>query len=200
MDLKKLSIDDIKKLFDTFGGVWGEVNLFGIRNDAEQAKDLFNDVIGVAAGDFFKLYQGTTDPGAWWTENPVTAAGVTGAAHLCEGYHKNAWQVGVHAKGSLFAHQALVQTGNAVKIWRDKDKDYEKDAGDPVQTGYFGINIHRAGLDDPYRIGRYSAGCQVVRNHAEFLELMKIVKASEAYRDRGGQAKFSYLLINTKSL
>lgn len=200
MDIKKLTIDAVKKIFEDGGGEWGEVNLFGLRNEADQQSDLFNDFIGVCAGDAVRIYAGTTDPGAWWTKNPITAAGATGAAHLCEGFHKNAWRVGVHAQGTPFAHEALVQTGYKVKIWRDVDKDYEMGEKDLVQEGYFGINIHRAGLNDPTKIGKYSAGCQVVRHHKDFEELLEIVKASETFKKNKAGARFSYLLLNIKSL
>lgn len=200
MDIKKLTIDAVKKIFEDGGGEWGGVNLFGLRNEADQQSDLFNDFIGVCTGDVVRIYAGTTDPGAWWTKNPITAAGATGAAHLCEGFHKNAWRVGVHAQGTLFAHEALVQTGYKVKIWRDVDKDYEMGEKDLVQEGYFGINIHRAGLDDPTKIGKYSAGCQVVRHHKDFEELLEIVKASETFKKNKTGARFSYLLLNIKSL
>lgn len=200
MDIKKLTIDAVKKIFEDGGGEWGEVNLFGLRNEADQQSDLFNDFIGVCAGDAVRIYAGTTDPGAWWTKNPITAAGATGAAHLCEGFHKNAWRVGVHAQGTPFAHEALVQIGNKVRIWRDVDKDYEMGEKDLVQEGYFGINIHRAGLNDPNKIGKYSAGCQVVRYHKDFEELLEIVKASETFKKNKTGARFSYLLLNIKSL
>jgi len=200
INIKKLTIDATKKIFEDGGGEWGEVNLFGLRNEIDQQSDLFNDFIGICSGDIIRVYAGTTDPGAWWTRNPITAAGTTGAAHLCEGFHKNAWRVGTHATGTPFAHEALVQTGNKVKIWRDVNKDYEKSDRDPVQEGYYGINIHRAGLDDPMKIGKYSAGCQVVQNHKEFEELIGIVKASENYKKNKAAARFSYLLINIKSL
>lgn len=200
MDIKKLTIDAVKSIFEDAGGEWGDVNLFGLRNEASQESDLFNDFIGICSGDIIKVYSGTTDPGAWWTLHPVTASGVTGAAHLCEGFHKNAWRVGVHAQGTPFAHEALVQTGNKVRIWRDLKNNFTHDDGDPEQSGYFGINIHRAGLDDPTKIGKYSAGCQVVRHHKDFDELMGIIKASENFKKNKAGARFSYLLLNIKSL
>jgi len=200
MDIKKLTIDAVKKIFEDGGGEWGEVNLFGLRNEADQQADLFNDFIGICSGDIIKVYAGTTDPGAWWTLHPVTASGATGAAHLCEGFHKNAWRVGIHAQGTPFAHEALVQTGNKVRIWRDLKSNFTRDDSDPEQSGYFGINIHRAGLDDPNKIGKYSAGCQVVRHHKDFDELLEIVKASETFKKNKTGARFSYLLLNIKSL
>lgn len=200
MDIKSITISAIKKIFEDCGGEWGETNIFGVRNELNQESDLFNDSIGICQGEIIKVYSGTTDPGAWWTLHPVTAEGYTGAAHLCEGFHKSSWKVGIHARGTAFAHEALIQTGNKVKIWRDLKKDYTKDATDPIQNGYFGINIHRAGLDDPMKIGKYSAGCQVVQHHKDFEEMMSIIKDSENYKKNKSSARFSYLLINIKDL
>ncbi len=166
MDIKKLTVDAVKNIFVDCGGEWAEVNLFGLRNEIDQKSDLFNDYIGICSGDIIRIYEGTTDPGAWWTLHPVTVEGVTGAAHLCEGFHKNSWRVGIHAQGTPFAHEALVQTGNKVRIWRDTNNDFSDD-GEPEQSGYYGINIHRAGLDDPNKIWKYSAGCQVIKNHKD---------------------------------
>jgi hypothetical protein len=196
----KLTLKELKEIYAEFETPWGEVNIFGIRDEDNQGKDLFNDIIGIATDETIKLYTGTTDPGAWWTRNPVTAAGVTGAAHLCEGFHREAWRVGIHSSKTPFAHEALVQTGNSVKVWRDVNKDFVRQGNEPVQSGYFGINIHRAGIDDPKYIGKYSAGCQVIQDHKQFLEFMAIVKATENYKRNRASARFSYFIINKNSL
>ena len=196
-----MNVEEIKKLYQKFSGKWEEVNIFGIRNDYDDKSDLFNDQIGIATEKEVHIYQGTTDPGMWWTLHPVTYQGVTGAAHVVEGFHPHIWRVGTHASGTAFSHQALIQTGNSIKFWRDVDKDmvYDK-KDDPIQVGYVGINCHRAGLDDPMNIGKYGAGCQVVRNHEEFKILMGIVLASESYKKEKEFARFSYLLMNKKNL
>lgn len=195
-----MNITDLKSLYKKFGGDWGEVNIFGIRNEYDDKSDLFNDQIGIATDDVLMLFSGTTDPGLWWTSHPASYQGVTGAAHLVEGFHPHIWRVGTHASGTPFAHQALIQTGNKVKFWRDVDKDQIRDSADPVQEGYVGINLHRAGMNDPRTIGRYSAGCQVVMKHMEFASLLSVVLKSDAYRKEREFARFSYLLMNIKNI
>lgn len=89
-----------------------EINIFGIRDEANQSLDVFNDVIGIYKRGWVagKIFQATTDPGRYYTLNKQG-----GAAHLCEGFWKNIWMVGIHAAGTNFAHEALVQRGNKVR-------------------------------------------------------------------------------------
>lgn len=188
------NVEIFKSVFEKFGGIWEDINILGIRDDTLQEKDSFNDMLAICDNNIVRIYQATTDPGSWFTKNPLTAAGMTGCAHLCEGFHKGAWMVGKHAVGTNFEHEALVQIGNIVKIWRDKDSDYEQDNTDPCQSGYFGINIHRAGKDNPTEIGRYSAGCQVIRNYDDFQEFMSIIKSVNNWKEK----TYSYLLLNKK--
>lgn len=194
-----VNIRDAKKLYDKFGGTWGEINIFGIRNEENAEKDQFNDLICIATDDLIHQYQGTTDPSVYWTKNPMTAEGFTGAAHVCEGWHQNIWRVGIHAKGTNFAHEALIQTGNKIRIWRDVDKDFTEDEGEPIQSGYYGINCHRASSQLTEVIGYYSAGCQVIQRIGDFLEFMGIIKGSDVYL-ANPQARFSYLLVNKNQM
>jgi hypothetical protein len=195
-----MTIEQLKKIYKSINAKWDEVNIFGIRNPDSPELDQFNDMIGIATEENVKIFRGTTDPGIYWTINPITAAGLTGAAHVCEGFHPYIWRVGIHAQGTNFAHQALVQTGNKIKIWRDINKDFRPE-DEPTQVGYFGINLHRASSNtDAETIGRYSAGCQVIQHADDFTELLNLVKASDTYQKHGASARFSYLLINKNDL
>jgi hypothetical protein len=159
------------------------INVFGIRNDEHMEDDLYNDHIGILtdSGDFY-LFKGSTDPGVHYTENPLNS---NGCAHLIEGYYKNAYIVGKH-KG----YEALVQQGNKVQVWRDRDKDF-KDNDGIKQWGYFGINIHYGNDKDFIRYS--SAGCQIIQYKKDFDEFMDIIRSSR-------QKHFSYLLLNKNEL
>jgi len=152
----------------------GYINVLGIRGyqngrATEDAPDRYNDTIAVlwrdGSGRHVREYEATVDPGAYWTENPMKPEGV---AHLVDGQYL--YQSGRH-KG----RPALVQAG-PVTVWRDRNQDDDRDPGEKVETGNFGINIHDGGSDA--RVGRYSAGCQVVRGGGagaawqEFLSLV----------------------------
>lgn len=113
-------------------------------------------------------WEATCEPGKRYTVR--TLPGVDGAARIKFGQYR-AWQVGIHRSH----HEALVQTGGAVTVCRDVNKDYERD-GDRETTGYYGINQHH-GYDMPVNdIGGSSAGCLVgrtVKGHSEFMAIVK---------------------------
>jgi len=194
--MESMNAEDIKGMYDGFGGEWQDINIFGIRVNENPNSDEFNDFIGVVCGDIYKIYKGTTDPGIYYTKvAPITYGGVRGAAHLIDGFHRDAWQVGVHCPGTGFAHEALIQTGAPVTIWRDTNQDFEE-SSEPIQSGWFGINIHRsAPYGDASTIANYSAGCVVFKNGNDFNEFMQIVKTSERYKNNHG-CKFSLFIIN----
>jgi len=158
----------------------GEVNLVGIEGmnpDGQlnqDAPNVFNDVIGCLVFEngqpkFKCLYVGTTEPGRYYTIKRVLNA--KGAARLELGQQR-CWQVGRH-NGQ---YEALVQTGAPVKVRRDGNKDFSRQ-GDVLDTGNFGINIHHGGNNPVNDIGRYSAGCQVIRSTKDFAQFMQIIKS-----------------------
>jgi peptidoglycan hydrolase-like protein with peptidoglycan-binding domain len=114
-------------------------------------------------------WEATTEPGYRYTENPMNPEG---AARIKFGQYK-AWQVGIH--GTADRHEALVQTGGEITVYRDLNKDYQR-TGDKEDTGYFAVNQHW-GYDLPYNNVYYaSAGCLVGRmrqGHREFMSLIK---------------------------
>ena len=188
-------LPDLKRIYEKYNAPLAEINLFGIRHNQDQNKDVWNDVLGLMEKDTVVIWQGTTDPGKTATE---TKDG--GAAHLCLGYHPDIWQVGIHAATNpAFAHRALVQTGNACRIWRDVNRNYVDD-DNKIEEGYFGINFHRASVQkDLDTIGLYSFGCQVTRSHVDFERIMKVIMDSKTYKNNP-QARFSYLLISETEL
>lgn len=189
-DLIPLVLEIAKKS----GAIIDPFTMIGIRNQDEPQLDEFNDYIGFLYKGSLWLMKGTTDPGVYWTMNPITAAGATGAAHLCYGFHSRIWMLGVHMPGTGFAHSAFLQIGNSVRIWRDLNKDFNQDDNDIVQVGYFGINCHRAAKGTVVeKISNYSAGCQVVQNSDEF-EFM-YAKAQESE-----QKAFSYLMLDKSQI
>ena len=207
---QKLTADVLQGLYVRHGAEWGRVNIAGFRSGLSSARDMFDDLIcicivmgmGVVPVPVLKVYEATTDPGKWWTLNPVTYKGVKGAAHLCPGFYKDMWQRGIHAKGSAFAHEALVASSARIRFWRDANKNSIYDpATDPIQEDYnynIGINCHRAGLDDPENIGKYGAGCQVIHHHHDQEEMIAMIKALPVSAIQ--QSKFDYLLMDANEV
>jgi hypothetical protein len=154
--------------------------------------DRWNDSIVVirynkttAQDEVLDAYSATTEPGEYYTRNPMNAAG---AARMAFGSYKDSHTFGMH--GVRAPHYALVQCGN-LTICRDLNKDFGR-VGDRIYTGdYYAINIHAAvgspGLEDS--IGRYSAGCQVIRLYEQQKAFMQLAKDS-------GLRKFSYSLFD----
>ena len=148
----------------------------------ENMTDEWNDTIGVF-GTSFGIWKGTVDPGAYYTQDPLNAAG---CAHLQDG-------VWLYENGLHKGNPALVQAG-PVTVWRDLDKDSEQDAGERVESGYFGINIHGG---EGAHVSEWSAGCQVVWDEDAYgpnwQRFLDCINAS-------GQATFNYYLLGASLL
>lgn len=132
----------------------------------------------------------TTEPGDFYTENPLNSGG---AARIAFNQYK-AWRVGIHRASSPLRHEALVQVG-VLSVHRDLNKDGKR-TGDAIDVGSgFAINQH-SGHDAPVgNIGKASAGCLVGRKHDEHKEFMKIVKTDARYKKALSGYKFISTII-----
>jgi hypothetical protein len=120
-------------------------------------------------------WEGTTQPGKYWTEHPMDPKG---AARIAFGQYKS-WSVGTHHPGLPSAHEALVQVADIV-VYRDSQKHFKREG--PTYPGIFAINQHW-GYDAPKNdLGRTSAGCLVGRAKAGHREFMKAVKSDPRYK------------------
>lgn len=151
-----------------------EVNLFGMRDQLHQEDDVFNDRFGlwIPGRNTVLITRCTTDPGYKATKEKEG-----GAAHLADGFHPMIWAMDMHADSLPdFRHMAFCSRQNMgclpTKIWRDRNRDTIKDSRDDEETGYYGINGHRASVQrDVQGIGLYSYGCQVVQNAKDFEQI-----------------------------
>lgn len=138
--------------------VAGALSIFGIRGAAPAAAAVlrhttqtlgeWDDTIGVFGTDF-RLWRATTDPGDYYTRRPLNPIG---AARLEPGAYS--YRRGLH-RGIV---PALVQAG-PVRVSRDANRDGQAQTWEPRFSGLFGINIHPGRGS---KIGRWSAGCQVI--------------------------------------
>lgn len=189
----KAITDAMKRLaFPVFKGEYN-LNLIGIRNHDQDA-NTFNDVLVVMYDLDRKVvmhtFPLTTDPGVYYRENPLN---VDGTAVLVPGHYPGCWQLGTH-QGK---YHALVQRGN-MAVFRDNNADQAIDTDpDSVETGLFGINLHRASANhSSLRVDRWSAGCQVLANPADFDLVMALAnKSALAYGQR-----FSYTLLTEEQI
>lgn len=158
------------------------LNIIGIRNSTtgQKVTNAFDDKIIVAYKEkdnwFIKEWAITTDNGA-------------GTARLKPGQYRGSHFIGLH-QGK---YEALRQCA-PVTVYRDDIKDgvYNENA---TQTGVFGINIHKAGVDS-VQVNNWSEGCQVFKRTQDFNQFMTLCrKAATIHGNR-----FSYTLITSNDL
>ena len=150
-----------------------DLNIIGIRSKNRGAGE-FDDWLAVVCKDINGTwltywFPATTDPGIPWLETPGNPGGT---AILVPGQYRS-YTLGKH-RGK---YTALCQRAGPVKVYRDSNKDSFLDlAPESVKEGMFGINIHRSNLSDSgaQKIGRYSAGCTVVKRAKDFALLIEL--------------------------
>lgn len=152
--------------------------LVGIRSKKDVSNE-FDDVIYLFNNGKATPFLATTNPGKDWLLNFMNPKG---AAILKPGDWL--FKLGTH-KG----YEALVQA-LPVTVYRDADKDLKSEAQGIEETGWFGINIHRASQWSISKyIGKWSAGCQVIANPSDFNYLIKACKEADL-------TTFKYILLD----
>ena len=165
------------------------LNIIGVRcNIGTKVTNNFDDVLVLTYKSnnewIYREYPITTDPGL---RSMKELQNVNGCAILVPGQYKGCFMTGLH-KGQ---YQALVQRAN-VNVFRDSNKDEYYDLNPKtIQTGLFGINIHKSGKDSTI-VDNWSAGCQVFAKEKDFVDFMAIVNKSKAMYGN----KFTYTLLN----
>ena len=172
-----------------------DLNLVGIRASDTRA-NRFNDWFSVfyrfdGRWTFF-AFPATTDPGLHYRLNPIPRGErePQGVAILKPGQYRGAYKIGRH-RGR---YKALTQR-KQVSVYRDPDRDSDLDIQDAVSdTGFFGINIHRANESRAsVQVDRWSAGCQVLQDPDHFAFLMQLCER-QRQKFQSGDA-FTYTLL-----
>ena len=182
MNIQTLKATLAAKKYAFFEGGEYNLNIVGIRNSSTGNKvtNAFDDKLVVA-------YQVA---GAWVIkEYTITTDNGGGTARLVCNQYRGSHAIGLH-QGK---YEALKQCG-PVTVYRDFTKDgiYQTDK---TETGVFGINIHKAGVDST-RVDDWSHGCQVFKRVADFNEFMLLAKKAAALHGN----RFTYTLIESKDL
>lgn len=170
------------------------LNIVGIRS-ITSVPDKFDDQLALFYRTYTKdwklhVFPITTDPGISWLLSPLNNRGT---AILCEGQYVDVYSLSLHRGQYL----ALCQRNGDVKVIRDGNKNYVLDFDSPnVEYGRFGINIHRGNIGLNYLVGKFSAGCQVFQNSADFDFFIEMCKKSSILYGN----KFTYTLINERDL
>jgi len=199
--IKSYTLDQIKSTVIAKGYKWFEngdfnLNLVGIRNSdtGDTVTNKFDDTFFIAyrdAGSWKVLnYACTTDPGAHWQQAPMNAGGT---ASLVPNQYRSTWRIDLHQG----LYKALKQF-KPVDTYRDKNKDlkYTRHIED-ITNGIYGINIHRASATGvSNRVDKWSAGCQVIADSADFANLMYLAHVAEK---KYGNS-FTYTLLESKNI
>tara|TARA_R100000951_G_scaffold26533_4_gene22463 strand:+ start:573 stop:1181 length:609 start_codon:yes stop_codon:yes gene_type:complete len=178
-----------------------DLNIVAIRAAGRDLTDQFDDLLccvykesGQWTANYWPI---TTDPGKYYLETASADFKVSGTAILAPGQYRGAYRMGPHGSTKYLA---LVQTGNAVTVYRDSNRDDEYDHVN-AETGMFGINIH-ASSTDPYRkneasskVGKWSGGCQVFKRTRDFQAFMSLCQKQILYT---GYDTFTYTLLEEK--
>ncbi|MFI5195704.1 MAG: hypothetical protein ACHQD8_01320 [Chitinophagales bacterium] len=170
-----------------------ELNIVGIRS-SNLTPNTFNDSINVLYKDEkgqwqYHSFPATTDPGTFWLKNP---ANPQGTAILKAGQYLNSHIIGLHRN----KYTALVQR-NPVTVIRDIKRDGTLDLSGIEDRGLFGINIHRALQEGTTKyIDKFSAGCQVFANAADFNTFMALCEKHKALYGNS----FTYTLLHETEL
>ncbi len=174
--MKTLSKEVLEKAIKAKGYKWDSLfNLIGIRS-ADTTSNTYNDFITLSyfADNKWNFigFEATTDPGLYWLKNP---SNVKGTAILVPKQYIDCWVIGKHS-----GYEAFIQLGGPVSVYRDLDKDNYLDMEGTIDTGYFGINIHRSHLTILQTwIEKYSAGCQVFRRDSALQTVLKLFKNTQ---------------------
>ena len=165
-------------------------NIIAIRSSNVNSNE-FNDIGICIYKNIYKkwcidYFEMTTDPGIYYRKNILNIAGtgIIASQQIIKGF-----RIGKH-KGKL----ALVQN-KPFFVYRDKNKDEKLDFNNVVLAGVeCGFNFHRANdlIDIKNKVGRSSAGCQVVMRKSKFQLIMDICLLSKKYN---GITAFNYVLV-----
>lgn len=171
------------------------LNIIGVRsNNENKVTNKFDDFLLVdyntPAGHRRDVYAFTTEPGLDYMKKPMNAKGT---AILVPGQYRGCWKLGKH-NGK---YEALVQC-KPVKVYRDGNKDLIYDMKpETIDTGLFGINIHRANINGTRpTVDMYSAGCQVVQVYKNYTEFITTCNKQKALYGNS----FTYTLLEEKDI
>lgn len=174
-----------------------EINLIGIRDTTDIAKDIINDTLGYWTKDKIFLCRGTTDPSVFYTLDKASRH-PSGTFHLDNGWHEKIWRIGTH-KG----YEALVNKWDSkpelcckpTRGWRDANYNFVQDVNETLIKDWVGVNLHRMHETVLQKvIGKYSAGCQVVQDIKNFRHIIDTVKSTEMYKKQP-LVNFNYMMF-----
>ncbi len=123
--------------------------------------DHWDDAVILLSGDGEIIFsvRGTADPGLHYSKQPMNPAGT---ARIANGQHLECWQRGWH-----FKQRAFTQC-KPIMITRDRNRNLSWSDEQVHPASGIGLNIHTTANSPSStlfdRVGRWSAGCVVIRS------------------------------------
>lgn len=179
--MKRYTIQEIKAEFEKHNYKWLDFHFVGVRSKENKPNE-FDDLFAVVNKNSINWYTCTTNPGTHWLKNLLNPKG---AALLKPNQYIDTWQIGMH-QGK---YKAFCQC-KPVDVFRDSNKNDIAEETSVIDKGLFGINIHRANEKAVSKfIDKWSAGCQVLNNPADFQKVLDFAQESKLN-------VFTYTLLN----
>lgn len=185
LDPTKLNYSQVRDIFLEKGYKFrtGKYNLnhIGWRNQDLMTVDQFNDWRSVCYEDSYGnghhlIVPATTKPGLSYLKEVMGNPEGTGI--LIPGQYLDCWTIGIHGKSD--PHLALLQYGYGIfKVYRDANKDGKLDFSGKIYVDVTGLDDHRATQGDIFKVGPYSAACQVKQEDKEHDVFMALCKRQE---------------------
>lgn len=125
-----------------------KIALLGIRGytSVPNVMGVYDDAICRYIDGELKVFTASVDPGKLYIKNPIHPQG---CAKLCSGLWW--YKLGEHNAKKALTQVEPVDVERLDPLGRSRGKE----------NGFFGINIHSGGPE--YLVGRYSAGCQIIK-------------------------------------
>ena len=156
------TIKDLQAKFKELGYKWFNFHLIGIRVKNYVANTFCDSFILYNGGQVYR-FNGTTRPGSYYLLHLLNPKG---AAVLRPGQYVDTWALGLHRRQP--DHMAWIQV-KPLSVYRDGDLDLLPEEQGAIDTGYFGIDIHRSSKFTLSKlVDKYSAGCQVFADPEKF--------------------------------
>jgi hypothetical protein len=169
--MKNYTIEELKAEFTKNNYKWFPFHFVGVRSKAN-APNQFDDLFAHIDGNKITWATCTTNPGTHWLMNLLNPKG---AALLKPDQYIDTWKIGLH-QGK---YKAFCQA-KPVTVFRDGNKNGISEETNNLDTGLFGINIHRANEKAISKIiDKWSAGCQVLNNPADFNNLLQVAESKK---------------------
>lgn len=191
------SKDLIEKAIKKKGYTWYsdsdfKMNIVGVRNSStgKNVTNNFDDVLTLSYKNngVWQYYEFpiTTDPGI---QSTLQYSNANGVGRLVPGQYINSHIIRLHAGKYL----ALGQN-KSVTVFRDANRNLTYEENNR-QTGLFGINIHKAGINSE-NVDRWSEGCQVFKKEKDFYFFLNLCLKSAKINTNN----FTYTLFESTDI